>query len=56
MACSVQRALASGANEFLEFGRFEAAIGHFHRALHAATEGIDAAIDVEGDVPRELAG
>jgi phenylpropionate dioxygenase-like ring-hydroxylating dioxygenase large terminal subunit len=36
MACSVQRGLASGANEFLEFGRFEGAIGHFHRSLHAA--------------------
>ncbi len=39
MACRVQRGLASGANEFLEFGRFEGAIGHFHRALHAALEG-----------------
>jgi phenylpropionate dioxygenase-like ring-hydroxylating dioxygenase large terminal subunit len=33
---AVQEGLASGANEFLEFGRFEGAIGHFHRGLHAA--------------------
>ena len=39
MACSVQRGLASGANEFLEFGRFEGAIGHFHRMLDAALAG-----------------
>ncbi len=36
MVCSVQRGLASGANEFFEFGRFEGAIGHFHRTLHAS--------------------
>ena len=28
-----QRGLASGANEFLEFGLFESAIGHFHSGL-----------------------
>jgi phenylpropionate dioxygenase-like ring-hydroxylating dioxygenase large terminal subunit len=39
MACAVQRGLATGANEFLEFGRFEGAIGHFHRNLHAALAG-----------------
>ena len=39
VACSVQRGLASGANEFLEFGRFEGAIGHFHRVLDAALAG-----------------
>jgi hypothetical protein len=33
---AVQEGLASGANEFLEFGRFEGAIGHFHRMLRAA--------------------
>jgi phenylpropionate dioxygenase-like ring-hydroxylating dioxygenase large terminal subunit len=33
---AVQEGLASGANAFLEFGRFEGAIGHFHRTLHAA--------------------
>ena len=35
VACAIQRSLASGANEFFEFGRFEGAIGHFHRTLHA---------------------
>ena len=39
VACGVQRGLASGANEFLEFGRFEGAIGHFHRNLHALLDG-----------------
>ena len=29
----MQRGLASGANETLEFGRFEGAITHFHRQL-----------------------
>ena len=33
---SIQRSIASGANEFFEFGRFEGAIAHFHRNLHAA--------------------
>jgi len=36
VACSIQRSVASGANEFFEFGLFEAAIGHFHRTLRAA--------------------
>jgi phenylpropionate dioxygenase-like ring-hydroxylating dioxygenase large terminal subunit len=36
VVCSAQRGLASGANEFVEFGLFEGAIGRFHRALHAA--------------------
>jgi phenylpropionate dioxygenase-like ring-hydroxylating dioxygenase large terminal subunit len=39
MVLSVQRGIASGANEFLEFGRFESAIVHFHRALDAAVDG-----------------
>jgi phenylpropionate dioxygenase-like ring-hydroxylating dioxygenase large terminal subunit len=39
VACAIQRGLASGANDFLEFGRFEGAIGHFHRNLHAALDG-----------------
>lgn len=34
MAMAVQRGLASGANQTLEFGRFEGAITHFHRQLH----------------------
>jgi phenylpropionate dioxygenase-like ring-hydroxylating dioxygenase large terminal subunit len=38
VACAIQRGLASRANEFFEFGRFEGAIGHFHRALHAVLE------------------
>ncbi len=33
---AVQEGLASGANTFLEFGRFEGAIGHFHRTLRDA--------------------
>src|SRR5262249_2117411 len=36
VACAIQAGLASGANEYFEFGRFEAAIGHFHRSLNAA--------------------
>jgi len=42
MACAVQRGLASGANEFLEFGRFEGAIGRFHRTLRDALAGAGA--------------
>jgi phenylpropionate dioxygenase-like ring-hydroxylating dioxygenase large terminal subunit len=33
---SIQRGIASGANELFEFGRFEGAIAHFHRTLRAA--------------------
>jgi phenylpropionate dioxygenase-like ring-hydroxylating dioxygenase large terminal subunit len=36
VARAIQQGLASGANEFFEFGRFEGAIGHFHRTLRAA--------------------
>jgi phenylpropionate dioxygenase-like ring-hydroxylating dioxygenase large terminal subunit len=32
---SIQRGLGSGANEHFEFGRFESAIVHLHRNLHA---------------------
>jgi len=35
---SIQRGLASGANEFFEFGRFEGALSHFHRTLHTALD------------------
>jgi phenylpropionate dioxygenase-like ring-hydroxylating dioxygenase large terminal subunit len=42
VAIGVQRGLASGANDFLEFGRFEGAIGHFHRNLHALLDGASA--------------
>lgn len=38
VACAIQLSLASGANEFFEFGLFEKAIVHFHRALHAAID------------------
>jgi phenylpropionate dioxygenase-like ring-hydroxylating dioxygenase large terminal subunit len=38
VACAIQRSLASGANEFFEFGLFEAAIVHFHRELDAALD------------------
>jgi phenylpropionate dioxygenase-like ring-hydroxylating dioxygenase large terminal subunit len=33
---AIQRSLASGANEFFTFGRFEAAIAHFHATLAGA--------------------
>ncbi|HTY30846.1 aromatic ring-hydroxylating oxygenase subunit alpha [Mycobacterium sp.] len=33
MSMGVQRGLHSGANEFVEFGRHESAIGHFHATL-----------------------
>jgi len=33
MSTAVQRGLHAGANEFVEFGRHESAIGHFHRSL-----------------------
>jgi hypothetical protein len=35
MSTAVQRGLHAGANEFVEFGRHESAIGHFHRSLDA---------------------
>ncbi len=39
VSLSIQRGLASGANEFFEFGRFEGALSHFHRTLQAALDG-----------------
>ena len=30
---AIQRSLASGANEYFSFGRFEGAIAHFHATL-----------------------
>ena len=36
VVCAIQRGLESGANEAFTFGRFEAAITHFHRELDAA--------------------
>jgi len=39
VSLSIQHGLASGANEFFEFGRFEGAISHFHRTLQAVIDG-----------------
>lgn len=36
VTCAIQRGIGSGANQVFTFGRFEAAIGHFHRSLDAA--------------------
>ncbi|MCX2983442.1 hypothetical protein EYC98_21490 [Halieaceae bacterium IMCC14734] len=38
LAESVQRTMASGANDHFTFGHFESAIVHFHRNLNAALE------------------
>jgi phenylpropionate dioxygenase-like ring-hydroxylating dioxygenase large terminal subunit len=38
VVCAVQRGLASGANDVFTFGRFEGAIVHFHRTLHAVLD------------------
>ena len=35
MSAGVQRGLRAGANSFVEFGRHESAIGHFHATLDA---------------------
>ena len=35
MSAGVQQGLRAGANEFVEFGRHESAIGHFHATLDA---------------------
>jgi hypothetical protein len=34
MSVGVQRGLHTGANQFVEFGRHESAIGHFHGVLN----------------------
>lgn len=39
MVAAIQRGLASGANEFFQYGLFEGAISHFHRNLHQALDG-----------------
>ena len=39
MVSAIQRGVASTANQHFTFGRFESAIGHFHRNLHAALAG-----------------
>ncbi|HKU99493.1 MAG TPA: SRPBCC family protein [Vineibacter sp.] len=36
VTCAIQRGIGSGANEVFTFGRFEAAIAHFHRSLDTA--------------------
>jgi phenylpropionate dioxygenase-like ring-hydroxylating dioxygenase large terminal subunit len=36
VACSIQKGIESGANDEFLFGRFEAALAHFHRGLDAA--------------------
>jgi nitrite reductase/ring-hydroxylating ferredoxin subunit len=40
MARAVQEGLAGGANDVLTFGRFEGAIGHFHRQLDELVDGV----------------
>jgi phenylpropionate dioxygenase-like ring-hydroxylating dioxygenase large terminal subunit len=49
VAIAIQRGIASGANEFFEFGRFEGAIAHFHRGLH---EALDATLPARATLPR----
>jgi len=39
VSLAIQRGLASGANEFFVFGRFEGAVAHFHRTLQALIDG-----------------
>lgn len=38
MVAAIQRGLASGANEFFQYGLFEGAISQFHRTLHKALD------------------
>jgi choline monooxygenase len=40
MSAGVQRGLHAGANEFVEFGRHESAIGHFHATLDERLAGL----------------
>jgi choline monooxygenase len=40
MSLGVQRGLRAGANEFVEFGRHESAIGHFHATLDDRLAGL----------------
>ena len=39
MVAAIQRGLASGANEFFQYGLFEGAISQFHRNLHQILDG-----------------
>jgi phenylpropionate dioxygenase-like ring-hydroxylating dioxygenase large terminal subunit len=51
VAEAIQRGLASRANEFFEFGRFETLIGHFHRTLQALIDESPAAPPPSRPVP-----
>lgn len=44
MSAGVQRGLHAGANEFVEFGRHESAIGHFHATLDERLARLTAAL------------
>jgi phenylpropionate dioxygenase-like ring-hydroxylating dioxygenase large terminal subunit len=47
VACAIQRGLASGANQFFEFGLFEGLISHFHRNLHELVDGASATVSLQ---------
>jgi hypothetical protein len=51
VACAIQRGLESGANEYFEFGRFEGAIGHFHRMLDAVLDAARSSRRADRSVP-----
>ncbi len=46
MSAAVQRGLLAGANSFVEFGRHESAIGHFHATLDARLAAAGAPVSV----------
>ena len=39
VVAAIQQGIASGANEYFEYGLFEGAIANFHRSLHQALDG-----------------
>ncbi|MGZ4576217.1 MAG: aromatic ring-hydroxylating oxygenase subunit alpha [Mycobacterium sp.] len=49
MSMGVQRGLRSGANDFVEFGRHESAIGHFHAVLNERLARPDSLSQSRGD-------
>ncbi|CAM2747751.1 Rieske 2Fe-2S domain-containing protein [Mycobacterium intermedium] len=49
MSEGVQRGLHSGANEFVEFGRHESAIGHWHATFDERLARLGAGLSGEGD-------
>lgn len=53
VARTVQAGLSSGANDHLQFGRFEGAIAHFHRTLDAALGQAGWAVDASGPSRRD---